>query len=327
MPPNNFESPSPLKMTPSNSSDLPLHLGLCRETASEAEKAAVLLQKLREKMSHAQEDEEPPTSDGLSFLELKNLLMVDYLSDLTLLLLTKSHGKSITSSESVDRLVTLRTVLEKMRPIERKLKYQIDKAVKIASSADDAEGASDPLSFKANPANLMSKLGDDNDDDDSEDEDDEDGSGDGKKKVGKYMVPKHVPTFYEEDKTTEDLEEEKSAKKKKSLLSKGLIEDLKRQHMDTPEEIHEREGFTRRKQINDMKERQRYEEDHFIRLPVSKKMKHSAKQMSTIGSIGDEVTAFGSSFGGSSSKTGGKKRKGGGGFKKGSAKKKFKGRK
>ena len=64
----------------------------------------------------------------------------------------------------------------------------------------------------------------------------------------------------------------------------------------------------------------RYEEDHFTRLPVSKKMKHKSRQMSTIGNIGDEVTAFGSSFSTSTSK----KRKGGGGFKKGAAKKKFK---
>ena len=63
----------------------------------------------------------------------------------------------------------------------------------------------------------------------------------------------------------------------------------------------------------------RYEEDHFTRLPMSKKMKHRAKQMSTIGNIGDEVTAFGSSFSASSSK----KRKGKSG-KKGAAKKRFK---
>ena len=52
---------------------------------------------------------------------------------------------------------------------------------------------------------------------------------------------------------------------------------------------------------------------------MSKKMKHRAKQMSTIGNIGDEVTAFGSSFSASSSK----KRKGKSG-KKGAAKKRFK---
>lgn len=63
----------------------------------------------------------------------------------------------------------------------------------------------------------------------------------------------------------------------------------------------------------------RYEEDHFTRLPMNKKMKHRAKQMSTIGNIGDEVTAFGTNFSGSSSK----KRKAKSG-KKGAAKKRFK---
>lgn len=75
--------------------------------------------------------------------------------------------------------------------------------------------------------------------------------------VGKYVVPKNVPMFYEDDKTVEEVEEEKSTKKKKSMLSKGMIEDLKRQHLDTPDEIHEREGFVRKKQIDEMKERRR----------------------------------------------------------------------
>ena len=63
--------------------------------------------------------------------------------------------------------------------------------------------------------------------------------------------------FYEDDKSHEEVAEEKEAKKKKSMLSKGMIEDLKRQHLDTPEEIHEKEGFVRKKQIDEMKERRR----------------------------------------------------------------------
>lgn len=297
----------------STSSDLPLHSGLCQETANEAAKAAALLQKLRERVS----EEESTSSSGLSFLELKNHLMVDYLSDLTLLMLTKSQGKSIEGSESVERLVTLRTVLEKMRPIERKLKYQIDKAIKMAET--DSLEDNDPLSFRPNPANLVSKLGGEGDEESSDDDQDPDHSG--KMSAGKYVVPKNVPMYYEDDKTAEQVEEEKATKKKKSMLSKGMIEDLKRQHLDTPEEIHEKEGFVRKKQIDEMKERRRYEEDHFTRLPITKKMKHKSRQMSTIGNIGDEVTAFGSNF--STSKSISKKRKGGG-FKKGAAKKKFK---
>ena len=51
--------------------------------------------------------------------------MVDYLSNLTYVMLRKSFGKSIEDDPSIERLVENRTVLEKMRPIEKKLKYQV----------------------------------------------------------------------------------------------------------------------------------------------------------------------------------------------------------
>jgi len=51
--------------------------------------------------------------------------MLDYMTNLTYLMLRKSFGKSIENEPSVLRLVENRTVLEKMRPIEKKLKYQV----------------------------------------------------------------------------------------------------------------------------------------------------------------------------------------------------------
>ena len=51
--------------------------------------------------------------------------MVDYLSNLTYVMLRKSFGQSLEDDPSIERLVENRTVLEKMRPIEKKLKYQV----------------------------------------------------------------------------------------------------------------------------------------------------------------------------------------------------------
>ena len=74
----------------------------------------------------------------------------------------------------------------------------------------------------------------------------------------------------------------------------------------------------------------RYEEDNYMRLPaLSKKEKHrQRKSMTTVTSIGKELTYFGSNnffneAGGGDTPRSGKKRKSMGG-KKGSAKKKFK---
>lgn len=56
-----------------------------------------------------------------------------------------------------DRLVEIRTILERMRPVEHKLKYQIEKLLKLATTGKLADN--DPLQFKANPDNLISKVG------------------------------------------------------------------------------------------------------------------------------------------------------------------------
>lgn len=52
----------------------------------------------------------------------------------------------------LDQLIELRTVMEKIRPIDNKLKYQVDKLVRNATSGSIE---ADPLRHKANPDNLV----------------------------------------------------------------------------------------------------------------------------------------------------------------------------
>ena len=65
------------------------------------------------------------------------------------------------------RLVEIRTYIEKLRPIDKKLKYQIDKLLKMAKEGvtgeeEDADGAGeDPLQFRPNPDALVSKVDED----------------------------------------------------------------------------------------------------------------------------------------------------------------------
>jgi len=56
--------------------------------------------------------------------------------------------------------VELRAILEKSKPLEAKLKYQIDKLIKAASGANPKSTEigdinADPLQFKPNPKNMM----------------------------------------------------------------------------------------------------------------------------------------------------------------------------
>lgn len=55
-----------------------------------------------------------------------------------------------------ERLVYLRTVLERIQPLDRKLKYQIDKLVKMAATGTIRDEAD--LLYKPDPANLVPKV-------------------------------------------------------------------------------------------------------------------------------------------------------------------------
>jgi hypothetical protein len=72
--------------------------------------------------------------DGISLLELKNDLMLNYIINLVQLMLVKVKGQSIDGSPYIDELIEGRVILEKIQPLEKKLKYQIDKLLKAAST-------------------------------------------------------------------------------------------------------------------------------------------------------------------------------------------------
>ncbi len=196
----------------------------------------------------------------------------------------------------------------------------------------------DPLRFKANPGNLVSKLGDDDDEDEDDDGDDEaEEKGKKERSAGKYVAPKNVPAYFDEEEGGGGDDEEggrgerRKERERQQRLSRSLMDDLRRQHADAPEEVLEREDVARRRQLQAARERQRFEEDNFTRLPMTKKARKELGGrggrggMSTVGSIGDEVTAFGRSYFSSSSAEGGgeggRKRKGKG---KGAGRKRFK---
>lgn len=84
---------------------------------------------------------------------------------------------------------------------------------------------------------------------------------------------------------------------KKLSLSSAIMQDLREEYLDTPVEISQ---SSRAQQVISKKERERqeYEETYMTRLPVSKTDKHLRKQLTTLGTLGDEVTDFGSTTSG-----------------------------
>lgn len=231
-------------------------------------------------------------------------------------------GQRIEKDPSIDRLIEIRTVLEKIRPIDHKLRYQIDKLVKTAVTG--TTNASDPLNFKPNPDNLMSQFDNSGSESESEDEPSvarkkksKNDDGDETEEIAKYVPPKLQSMPYDADETAAEKQEKLQERARKRALSSALIDEWKEEFLDTPVEIS---GGSRAQQMisKAMKERERYEEDNMTRLPMTKAERHRQKRLSTMGMLGDELTRFGEMNEGS----GGKKRKLGG-KNKGGKKRKF----
>lgn len=105
------------------------------------------------------EELEESRSDGdnssLSFLELKNHVMMNYLSNLVQIMVKKTGVQSIENSAAIDRLIEYRAILEKMRATQHKLRYQIDKTISISKKNQNMDQA---LLLKPNIGSLLGKL-------------------------------------------------------------------------------------------------------------------------------------------------------------------------
>ncbi|XP_053268444.1 neuroguidin [Pleuronectes platessa] len=264
-------------------------------------KAVELLHSLTEQLasvtSHVREllttvkDGKCNTSKGLSFLDLRYHLMMFYLQDLTHLISIKSEGGRIKDSEALNRVVTIRTVLEKMRPLDNKLKYQIDKLIRTANTGSLAEN--DPLQLRPNPENFTSKL---NESEESE------GEGDSTKVSEKtaadsggrkYIPPKIAPVHYDGDLTEADRKKVQVERQKQAALRSSVIQELRQQYSDAPEEIKDRRDFQTDRESRDETHRKNYEESMMVRLNVSKQEKGNRKR-GTMGMSGQlkSITHF-----------------------------------
>ncbi|KAK5645746.1 hypothetical protein RI129_004210 [Pyrocoelia pectoralis] len=239
---------------------------------------------LVDNMIHRVRRGEITTDQGLSFLEMKYHMLLSYLINLTYVVLRKCSGEKIEGDPCIDRLVEIRTVLEKIRPIDRKLKYQIDKLVRTATAGVNA---SDPTSFKANPESFVGDV-----EVSGNKSEDSDITVTEKTKTGLYVPPKLSAVHFTGE-TAQERNKREQDKNKRLALSSAIMQDLREEYLDTPVEIRQ---SNRAQQIltKQQQERQAYEEEYFTRLPITKADKHARRQLTTLGTLGGEITNFGS---------------------------------
>lgn len=202
--------------------------------------------------------------DGLSLLTVKVDALLAYMHHLVLLCAHKMRGHALADQQGqslVEALVRLRLIVEKVRPMEARLKYQIEKLVRTAEIAQtldaDDDNDLDPLAFRPNPQALAEAAAP------AEETD------------GTYRPPKVAPVVYDPDARIS-----RRARNKERLPSRNaaLLADLTQSMSENPYETSSGGvgggaavgvgGSSRARALRRMEE---FEEDNYKRLTLNKR--------------------------------------------------------
>ncbi|KAK4449867.1 Sas10/Utp3/C1D family-domain-containing protein [Podospora aff. communis PSN243] len=246
-----------------------------------------------------------PPKDGISLLDVKNELLLSYLQNLVFLILLKlRQTKNGAAADQeldelvVKKLVELRLYLEKgARPLEDKLRYQIDKMLR---AADDAERSAKAAEEAAKAAESESEFEADGEEGSGDEDGGHGGKLDAQKTPGAQLFGPNVANFAQPEKvtgvgkssdgsgvykppriaptvmpTTERREKKEGKKMKSAVMDEFVADELSAVPMAQPSigtTIAQggRKIKTERERRAE-EERRNYEETNFVRLPAESK--------------------------------------------------------
>lgn len=216
-----------------------------------------------------------PSGSGLSFLQLKYHVMLAYCSSVVYYLMLKGRGGRVEGHPVFKRLIRYRLLLEKIRPLETKMRFQIEKL--LAPQTSDTH-------FRPNPDQMASV---DQDADEEEDKDAEDGG-------RLYRAPKLAPVHYPEMDDSETAKSRRSEERRAKAANKSRLLAELRGELDTlPEEESIDPVRMAARAASDRKaiDRDAYEEENFVRFQVSKKeqrrLEKTAKPLDELDDLDD----------------------------------------
>lgn len=196
------------------------------------------------------------SANGVTLLQVRNHCLLEYLEQLASFGAAKASGGPV--SDAISELVFNKCVLEKIKPLEHKMKYQLEKY-------KDMEKNSQAV-LRANPTSML---------DDTKKQ-----HSDGLV-AAQYQPPQIMANMY--PKTFEDQQKEarfarsSKAHAKKSVLMEEVVAEMR----DAPMEAGRRAAENRRVKafLKKMKETEELEEEMMQRIPLSKKDKQMMKQI------------------------------------------------
>ncbi|KAI4273999.1 MAG: hypothetical protein LQ337_004237, partial [Flavoplaca oasis] len=252
-----------------------------------------------------------PPSEGLSLLDTKNELLLSYLQTLVFLILYRLRSQrnppqandqeaGPSHTDIIKNLVSLRLYLEKgVRPLESRLKYQLDKLL-LAASETDPQTLSQAPSSKAHPTKRTASASGESDNDNEPSVPNisdlshrpnlsaftrprKSSPSSSKRDTNIYRPPRITPTALP---TTDRPAKDANRKRKNNMLDTFVREELSTAPVAEPS-IGAGTGL-RGRDAEKERERKEYEELRLVRLPTEGKKKGKGRR-ERIGGGFDEV--------------------------------------
>lgn len=169
-------------------------------------------------------------------------------------------------------------------PLDRKLKYQIDKMLKVAVSG--GKDMDESLNYAPNPDQLVGQDGQaDSGDEDGEGEKARNGS-----KDGIYRAPRLASVPYDEEEKEAAKKAKKDERNRKRMQKSTILSELREEFSERPTEVFASGSSALDKEIaREEAEKKDYEESRFVRLVTSRKDKIRKRQREQEANRADNV--------------------------------------
>lgn len=188
------------------------------------------------------------TKCGMSYLEMKYNLMISYCQFLAFYILLKLEGGDVRAHPVLLKLTHVRTLIEKLKPLDKKLQYQIDKQVSNASGVEQA------LKYKPRLSELHGESDEQSSDQDrvaakkktksqaarSSDKDDsvEGASDQAETQPQKYKAPKSNAVAFTGDENKRDRKQrQKDEYDARRTAKSAYLEEMRQELAEEPEEV------------------------------------------------------------------------------------------
>ncbi|CAG9463538.1 unnamed protein product [Pedinophyceae sp. YPF-701] len=282
------------------------------DIARDAPELEALLGEMRASLAEVRERVKPvldvvkegelATKEGISYLEAKHLLLLEYCALIAFYVLLRAEGRPVQDHPVVPALLRTRAYLEKIKPIDKKLAYQIDRLVQAGERAEelagaggagedggDGDGAGEDAYAAPRPGALVVGGGAGGEEGGEE----EDG--------GVYKPPRLNPTAMPEDmeRSRQKREERREKELRRRALRSEAVQDLVEEVTGAPETMRQRvAGMDTQAALRErarLAERERAEEELMMRVPMSKeerkRLKRHRRSALAGGGLVDDIAA------------------------------------